>query len=154
MFAFPYDGYWVDVGTLESYWSAHMDLLNDPPPINLYNRDWVIHTRTEERPPARFASGATVVDSMISDGCMIAPGAFIERSILAPGVKIGEGATVIESIFLTDTVVEPGATVEHVITDKLVKIARECRVGSFEKNKKVKLTLNRKKFNFTSFTHC
>jgi glucose-1-phosphate adenylyltransferase len=141
VFAYPYDGYWVDVGTLDSYWSAHMDLLNDPPPINLNDRNWVIHTRTEERPPVRFARGATVVDSMITDGCVIAPGAYIERSILAPGVKVAEGATVIESILLTDTVVEQGASVEHVITDKLVTIARDCRVGSIDKVNKDRLTL-------------
>jgi len=118
-----------------------MDLLNDPPPINLNDRNWVIHTRTEERPPVRFARGATVVDSMITDGCVIAPGAYIERSILAPGVKVAEGATVIESILLTDTVVEQGASVEHVITDKLVTIARDCRVGSIDKVNKDRLTL-------------
>jgi len=141
VYTYPYNGYWVDVGTLDSYWSAHMDLLNDPPPINLNDRNWVIHTRTEERPPVRIARGATVVDSMITDGCEIASGAFIERSILAPGVKVGEGATIIESILLTDTVIEPGASVEHVITDKLVTIARDNRVGSFDKGKKVRLTL-------------
>lgn len=141
VFAFPYDGYWVDVGTLESYWRAHMDLLGDPPPIDLNNRNWVIHTRTEERPPVRIARGATVVDSMITDGCVIAPGAYIERSILSPGVKVGEGATIVESILLTDTVIESGASVEHVITDKLVTIAHDSLVGSFDKDKKVKLTL-------------
>jgi glucose-1-phosphate adenylyltransferase len=141
VYAYPFEGYWVDVGTLDSYWTAHMDLLSEPPPINLNDRNWVIHTRTEERPPVRIARGATVLDSMITDGCEIASGAFIERSILAPGVKVGEGATIIESILLTDTIVEPGASVERAITDKLVTIARDCRIGSLENAHKLKLTL-------------
>ena len=57
IYAYPYSGYWMDVGTIESYWQAHMDLLADPPPLNLNDRGWVIHTRTEERPPMRIASG-------------------------------------------------------------------------------------------------
>ncbi len=139
--AYPYEGYWVDVGTLDSYWSAHMDLLNDPPPIDLNDRNWVIHTRTEERPPVRIARGATVLDSMIADGCEIASQAYIERSFLSPGVKVGAGASIIGSILLTGTSVGPGASVENVITDKLVRIASDSRVGSLNEDKKIKLTL-------------
>jgi glucose-1-phosphate adenylyltransferase len=139
--AFPYDGYWVDVGTLDSYWTAHMDLLGDPPPINLNDRNWVIHTRTEERPPVRIARGATVLDSMIADGCEIAGGAYIEQSFLSPGVKVSPGASIIRSILLTDTSVGPGASVENVITDKLVRIASDSRLGSVGDGIKYKLTL-------------
>ena len=57
VYAFPYDGYWVDVGTSISYWQAHMDMLNDPPPIDLNDRHWIIHTRTEERSPVRICKG-------------------------------------------------------------------------------------------------
>src|SRR5512146_289452 len=64
VYAYPYHGYWVDVGTVNSYWRSHMDLLNTPPPIDLYDRAWVIHTRTEERPPAKIMHGAIVDDSM------------------------------------------------------------------------------------------
>ena len=53
-----YQGYWVDVGTVNAYWQAHMDLLDNPPPLDLYNRNWIIHTRTEERPPAKILRGA------------------------------------------------------------------------------------------------
>src|SRR3990170_2415549 len=85
--AFPYTGYWVDVGTVESYWQAHMDLLVDPPPLDLNNRSWIVHTRTQERPPVYISGGAEVVDSMITDGCYIAAGAQVERSVLSPGVR-------------------------------------------------------------------
>ncbi len=127
--AYPYSGYWVDVGTIESYWQAHMDLLAEKPSINLNDRSWIIHTRTEERPPARIAGGAGVVDSMITDGCEIAAHALVERSILSPGVKVDAGAVIHESIILTDTHIETGAIVERAVIDKKVRIGNNARVG-------------------------
>jgi glucose-1-phosphate adenylyltransferase len=130
VFAFPFSGYWVDVGTVESYWQSHMDLLTTPPPINLNDRSWIIHTRTEERPPAWVSSGADILDCMITDGCVIASGARVERSVLSPGVRVQEGAVVRESVLLTDTVVEAGSVVERAIIDKRVRIGQNARVGA------------------------
>jgi glucose-1-phosphate adenylyltransferase len=129
VYAFPFTGYWVDVGTLESYWKAHMDLLTVPPPINLNDRSWIIHTRTEERPPVWISSGAVIKDSMITDGCFIADGALIERSVLSPGVRVESGAVIRESVLLTDTVIESGAVVERSIVDKRAQICRNARIG-------------------------
>jgi glucose-1-phosphate adenylyltransferase len=129
LFAFPYTGYWVDVGTLESYWKAHMDLLEPSPPLDLNNRGWVIHTRSEERPPAMIRSGGVVQDSLVSDGSVIQANARIERSVLSPGVVVGEGARVRESILLTGTVIEPGATVERAVIDKRVRVGAGAQVG-------------------------
>ena len=129
VFAFPFSGYWVDVGTVDSYWQSHMDLLTTPPPIDLNDRSWIIHTRTEERPPIWVSGGAEVKDSMITDGCVIAAGARVERCVLSPGVRLQEGAVVRESILLTDTVVEAGAVVERAIIDKRVRIGEGARVG-------------------------
>jgi glucose-1-phosphate adenylyltransferase len=130
VFAYPYTGYWVDVGTVNSYWQAHMDLLANPPSIDLNDRSWIVHTRTEERPPARLSSGTTIIDSMITDGCVIQAGAHVERSILSPGVRVMSGAVIRESILLTDTIVEPGAVVERTIIDKRVRIGEKAHVGS------------------------
>jgi glucose-1-phosphate adenylyltransferase len=130
VFAYPFSGYWVDVGTIQSYWQAHMDLLAYPPPIDLNDRQWIIHTRTEERPPVRIARGAEIIDSMITDGCEIAPGAVIERSVLAPGVRIDSGAVIRESVLLTDSMVEAGAVIERAIIDKRVRIGQNTRVGA------------------------
>ena len=94
VFAFPYSGYWMDVGTAASYWQAHMDLLSPSPQLKLYDRSWVMHTRTEERPPARITAGATVYASMISGGCFIKSGARVESCVLSPGVIIKPGAVV------------------------------------------------------------
>ena len=132
VFAYPYDGYWVDVGTVESYWKAHMDLLKSPTPFDLYDRTWVIHTRTEERPPARIEEGATIEDSMISDGCIIESGARVIRSILSPGVHIYAGAVVIESIVLTDAMVDRGAVVIRSILDKHAQVLENAKIGEMK----------------------
>jgi glucose-1-phosphate adenylyltransferase len=129
VFAYPYSGYWVDVGTVNSYWQAHMDLLTPKPSINLNDRSWVIHTRTEERPPVRFEKGAEVIDSMITDGCILSSGSLVERSILSAGVRVESGAIIRESIILTDAVIKAGAVVERAIIDKKVLIGENSRVG-------------------------
>jgi glucose-1-phosphate adenylyltransferase len=133
VFGYPFQGYWVDVGTVNSYWQAHMDLLVTPPPIDLNDRSWVIHTRTEERPPMWVASGATVRESMIADGCTIATGATVERSILSPGVKVAAGAYVCESVVLTDAAIGEEAVVERAILDKVAWVGPGAHVGAIQK---------------------
>jgi glucose-1-phosphate adenylyltransferase len=133
VFAYPFENYWVDVGTVEAYWQTHMDLLKHPPRLDLNDRTWVVHTQSEERPPVTIQEGAVVKDSMITDGCVISPGARIERSILSPGVWIGRNAVVRESVVLTDSVIEEGARVDRSILDKAVRIGRRARVGQRSK---------------------
>jgi glucose-1-phosphate adenylyltransferase len=128
--AYPYSGYWMDVGTTASYWKAHMDQLEDNPPFDLNDRSWIIHTRTEERPPVWIARGASVENSMICDGCEIDSGAQVIRSVLSPGVCVRPGAVVRESIILTDSTIEANATVERCIIDKRVRVSSNARVGA------------------------
>jgi len=127
--AYPYTGYWVDVGTVYSYWKAHMDLLVSPPPIDLNDRSWIIHTRTEERPPVWLAKGAAVTDSMLSGGCEISERATIDRCVLSPGVRVYSNAVVRNSVILTDTIIEAGALIENAIIDKHVVIGKDSRIG-------------------------
>jgi glucose-1-phosphate adenylyltransferase len=129
VFAYPYTGYWMDVGTTLSYWKAHMDHLEDKPPFDLNNRSWIIHTRTEERPPVWIARGASVENSLICDGCEIDSTARVIRSVLSPGVTVRPGAVIRESILLTDTIVEADAIVERAIIDKRVRISAHAKVG-------------------------
>jgi glucose-1-phosphate adenylyltransferase len=129
VFAFPYSGYWMDVGTIRSYWQAHLDLLSPNPPLKLYDRSWVIHTRTEERPPVRVPETARIYASMLSDGCYIQGNATVESSVLSPGVMVRPGASVRESVILTDTIIEEGAVVERAIIDKHSSIKAGARVG-------------------------
>jgi len=129
VYAFPYTGYWMDVGTTASYWQAHMDLLSPSPELKLYNRSWIIHTRTEERPPARLPANAHVYASMLCDGCFVEEGAQVESSVLSPGVIIRPGAVVRESIIMTDCVIESGAVVERAIIDRRAHIGQNVRIG-------------------------
>ena len=129
VFAYPYDGYWVDVGTVNSYWQAHMDLLSPSTSFNLYDRNWVIHTRTEERPPTWIEQGAVVEDAMISSGCIIRKGARVTRSFLSPGVIVEAGAVVEESIILTDSFLDIDSSVIRAVLDKRVRIGKEVTVG-------------------------
>ena len=129
VFAYPYNGYWMDVGTASSYWKAHMDHLDEKPPFDLNDRSWIIHTRTEERPPVWIARGASIENSMICDGCEIASNAKVIRSVLSPGVLIRPGAVIRESIILTDSIVESDSIIERSIIDKKVHIQSQARVG-------------------------
>lgn len=129
IYAYPYSGYWVDVGTIQSYWHAHMDLLSEPPSVDLNDRDWVIHTRTEERPPMRISHGACVEHSMVCDGVVIEPGACVRHSVLSPGVVVRAGAKVCRSIVLTDTVVGSGAEIHRAILDKRVRVGEKSLLG-------------------------
>jgi glucose-1-phosphate adenylyltransferase len=132
VFAYPYGGYWVDVGTVDAFWEAHMDLLGTPPALNLNDRTWVIHTLSEERPPAHVQTGAVLRDSMVCNGCVIAEGAVVERSVLSPGVYVGPGAVIRESIILSDAYIEAGANVERCIIDKIAVIGQNASVGKIQ----------------------
>ena len=85
VFGYRYNGYWQDVGTIQSFWEANMALLDDDPALDLYDQDWIIHTRSEERAPAKVGPTAQVHRSLISHGCMIA--GTVVNSVLSPGVR-------------------------------------------------------------------
>ncbi len=127
IYAFPYRGYWVDVGTVQAYWEAHMDLLGDEPLLDLLDRDWIIHTRSEECPPVNIRTGATVSHSLISDGCVIEGS--VEFSVLSPGVQVERGAVVRHSIIMNDAIIRAGAVVDRSVIDKRVTIGRDVHLG-------------------------
>ncbi len=128
VFAYPCLGYFADVGTIQAYWDAQMALLEDDPPFDLYDPDWVIHTRSEERPPVKTNPGAVIVRSLVSNGCQIS--GHVENAILSPGVVIEPGAVVKNAIVMTDTYIGPNATVEYAILDKQVWVSGGAQVGS------------------------
>jgi len=127
VYAYLFDGYWQDVGTVQAYWDAHMQLLEDPPALNLYERSWVIYTRSEERPPAVVSSLAQVEQSLISHGCQV-DGQVI-RSVLSPGVIVEEGAIVRDSVILVDTVIGKNTVVDRAIIDKEVLTGANSYIG-------------------------
>jgi glucose-1-phosphate adenylyltransferase len=129
VYAYPFQGYWIDVGTIDAYWEAHMDFLDKTPPFNLNDRSWIVHTRSEERSPMMIETGATLKNSMVTNGCFICEGAIVERSVLSPGVYVGPNAVIRESIILTDTYIQAGAVVERCIIDKATIIGEGAQVG-------------------------
>jgi len=127
VYCYTFEGYWVDVGTVQAYWEAHMDLLDEHVRLNLQDRDWIIHTRSEERPPVNIRTGASIGHSLISDGCVI-EGA-VEYSVLSPGVHVKPGATVRNSIIMTDALIDEMAVIDRAIIDKNVHVGARTRIG-------------------------
>jgi glucose-1-phosphate adenylyltransferase len=127
VFGYRYNGYWQDVGTIQSFWEANMRLLDDDPDLDLYDNEWVIHTRSEERAPAKVGPTAQVHRSLISHGCFIA--GTVVNSVLSPGVRVGVGAVVRDSIVMFDSVIRSGAVVDRAILDKEVVIGQGAIVG-------------------------
>jgi glucose-1-phosphate adenylyltransferase len=130
VYAYPFRGYWRDVGTIQSYWESNMGLLNDPPDFDLYDSDWVIHTRSEERPPARITERGDVDMSLISHGCII--NGSVHHSVLSPGVFVAEGALVRDSIVFPDCIIGPGSELDRVILDKNVVVGADVKLGDGE----------------------
>ena len=125
-----FDGYWRDVGTVEAYWAANLDLVGLVPPLDLFDTSWLIHTRSVERSPAKLGPHALARHSLVSHGCIV--NGTIENSVLSPGVKVYEGALVRDSVILLDTEIEPGAIVDMAIIDKFVRVGAGALVGSGE----------------------
>ncbi|HEY3497745.1 MAG TPA: glucose-1-phosphate adenylyltransferase [Polyangiaceae bacterium] len=126
-------GYWRDVGTLDSYWEANMDLISVHPIFNLYNREWPIHTGFSSLPPAKFVFDdeerrGVALDSIISAGVIVSGGT-VRRSVLSPGVSVHSRAIVEDSVLLDGVDVGRDAVVRRAIIDKNVVIPRGARIG-------------------------
>jgi glucose-1-phosphate adenylyltransferase len=126
-------GYWRDVGTIDAFYDAHMDLISVSPIFNLYNREWPILTRPEPLPPAKFVFDdedrrGHALDSMVCAGAVIS-GATARRSVLSPGVRLHTGALVEDSVLFQDVDVGEKAVVRRAIVDKSVRIAPGAQVG-------------------------
>lgn len=127
VFAYPFQGYWVDVGTIQAYWETSLALLDPNPALDLYDSDWVIHTRSEERPPVKCVPPGEIVNSLVSHGCIIH--GRVVNSVLSPGVRVEAGAVVRDSIIMNDTVIRAGAQVDRSIVDKLVEVGAGACLG-------------------------
>ena len=127
MFAYKFDGYWKDVGTIQSLWEANMDLLGEHPAFTLYNEDWRIFSRHFAAAPQYIGSNADIKNSIITEGCEIYGN--VENSVIFTGAKIMEGATVRDSVIMSGTVVESGAKIEYSILDENVKVGSGASVG-------------------------
>jgi glucose-1-phosphate adenylyltransferase len=126
-------GYWRDVGTIDAFYDAHMDLISISPIFNLYNREWPILTRPDPLPPAKFVFDdeerrGQALDSMVCAGVVIS-GATARRSVLSPGVRLHSFAEVEDSVLFQDVDVGQNAVVHRAIVDKNVRIAPGAQIG-------------------------
>lgn len=127
IFAYEYNGYWKDVGTLGSYWEANMELIDIIPEFNLYEEYWKIYTKSDRIPPQYISAEAKVGRCIIGEGTEIY--GEVENSVIGSGVTIEAGAVVKDSIIMQDTVVGAGACVEKAIVAENVKIGAGAHLG-------------------------
>ena len=126
MFAYPFKGYWKDVGTIDSLLEANMDML-DPTNLDLFNKNWKIYSRNDPYPPQFICEGAKVNNSMITVGCYIE--GEVTNSLLSSNVKVEEGAIVEDSVIFENTVIKKGAVVKHSIIANDVVVGENAIVG-------------------------
>ena len=129
MYAYHFDGYWKDVGTIHSLWEANMEVLDpEHSGIDLFDENWKIYSRNSGMPGHHIASTAHVENSMITDGCKVA--GTVKHSILFTGVKVEEGAVVEDAVVMGQTIIRSGAVVKHCIVAENVLIESDAVVGA------------------------
>ncbi len=128
MFAYLFRGYWKDVGTLESFWEANMDLLQDQPDLDLNDLTWPIYTVNPNQPPHYIDPAARVKRSLINEGCMVF--GQVEHSILFPGVQVGKGSVLRDSIIMSGTTIGTDVLLERAIIGENVIIGNGCYTSS------------------------
>lgn len=127
MFAYRFEGYWKDVGTIDSLWESNMDLLNPNIPLDLSDSDWRIYSRNPVMPPHYIAKGAKVQNSLVAEGCNVYGD--LEFSILFAGVYVAPGAVVEDSIIMPGARIEEGARVQYAIVAENSVIGKNAVVG-------------------------
>lgn len=138
--------YWRDVGTIDSYHDAHMDLVAEVPAFDLYNRDWPIYTMERSMPPAKLVIGANrsssdVTMSLMGNGVIVS-GGHVRRSVLSPGVRIDDGAIVEGSVLLDDVTIGAGAVVRNAVLDKNCEVRPGAEIGVDTAADKEKYTMS------------
>ena len=137
LFAYEFNGYWKDVGTLGSYWEANMELIDIIPEFNLYEEFWKIYTKSDRIPPQYIAKDAIVDKAIIGEGCEIY--GEVHNSVIGCGVTIEAGAVVRDSIIMSSTTIGAGTTVDKSIIAEGVTVGKNCELGiGEEKENKVK----------------
>jgi len=124
---YRFRGYWRDVGTIESYWQANMDLVVDLPPLNLYDMENELRTSLKIEPPVKFGPYATVRRSIIANGAIV--NGTVSNSVISPRTYVEEGAVVSDSILFHDTHIGKGSIIHRSIIDKQVWVGHAAKIG-------------------------
>ncbi|MBR0443581.1 MAG: glucose-1-phosphate adenylyltransferase [Clostridia bacterium] len=128
MMAYPFSGYWKDVGTINSLWEANMDLLGETPVLNVSDESWRIYSRHQAEQPQYVDKKAVIDNCSITEGCEIH--GTVKNCVLGSGVKVMYGAYVKDSVIMGDTVIGEGATVNYAILDEGVDIGAGAKIGA------------------------
>ena len=128
MMSYSFEGYWKDVGTIQSLWEANMDLLGDSPAFSLLDEAWRIYSRHSAQPPQYIAKGAVIENASVTAGCQIY--GTVKNSVLGANVYVGKDAVVEDSVVMNDTVIEDGASVRYAILDEKVTVGKKATVGA------------------------
>ena len=134
MVAYPFTGYWKDVGTLSSLWEANMDLLGEHPVLDLTDGDKRVRSRTMARPPQYVGESAVIDNALITEGCEIE--GTVTGSVLSGGVRVEKGAVVKDSVIMGDARIGEGARVEYAIIDENVVIGKDAKIGGESRDPK------------------
>ncbi|MBQ3124286.1 MAG: glucose-1-phosphate adenylyltransferase [Clostridia bacterium] len=127
MVAYSFEGYWKDVGTIQSLWEANMDLIDDPPKFDLNDRKWVIYSRNYALMPHYIGETAKITNSTVTEGCEI--DGEVDHSVIFSAVKIGKGAIVKDSVIMPGAVIGDGAVVEKAVIGVEATIGKNAKVG-------------------------
>ncbi|OGD15396.1 glucose-1-phosphate adenylyltransferase [Candidatus Atribacteria bacterium RBG_19FT_COMBO_35_14] len=127
LYAYPFKGYWKDVGTIESLWQANMDLLKIDNELNLFDKDWKIYSVNPLQPPQYVSRESKVVNSMISEGCKIF--GTVVNSVLSPGVQIGKGVYVSDTVIMRNAIIRENTIIHRSIIGSRCEINEECSIG-------------------------
>ena len=135
MYAYLFEGYWKDVGTVTSLWEANMDLLGENPLINLNETSFKIYSRNLALPPTYIGTGGKVLNSIMTAGCEI--NGTVVNSVLGEGVTVDKGAEIYDSVVMRGTRVRKGAVIRYGMIDENCDIGEDCRIGdeTSDKNK-------------------
>lgn len=128
MYAYPFEGYWRDVGTIDSLWESNLDLLNPKINIDLSDQSWRIYSRNPAFPPHYVSDSANIENSLISEGCNVY--GTVDFSVLFPGVTVEEGAVIRDSIIMPDTVIKKGAVVQYAIVAENAVVEENAVIGN------------------------
>ena len=132
LFTYRFDGYWKDVGTIDSLWEANMDLINPKVPFDLWEQNWKIYSRNPVKPPHYVDERAVVQNSIVTEGCRIEGS--VDFSVLFDGVRIEAGATVTDSIIMPGAVVKSGALVQYAIVAENAVVESGVTIGERPEN--------------------
>ncbi len=130
MYSYRFDGYWKDVGTIESLWESNMDLLEDEPQLQLNDRTWRIYSANPNQPAQFIAPGARVQSALINEGCVVEGD--VKRSVLFPGVRVGEGSIVEDSVLMPGATVGKNARIVRAIVGEGAVVEEGCQVGELD----------------------